>query len=74
LKKRLRAIQIRNELKEDALTTERKKWTVGFKIWIYFVRIFTTLLNLSILAVCMVAIVLAATEGKELAQEFEGVI
>jgi len=33
LKKRLRFLQIRNELKEDQLRGKQKNWTVGEKVW-----------------------------------------
>ena len=68
LKKRLRFLQIRNELKEDQLRGQQKNWTVGEKVWVYLIRLLTTTFNLLILALCIVAIVLAATQ--EIARKF----
>jgi len=69
LKRGLITNQIENELYADRLRIENSKRDFFRILQIYMVRMFTTILNLAILAVSIAAVALAATQGAKLTSE-----
>jgi len=66
IKKKLLAMKIKNELKEDKLISEQENWNFIERFYVYFIRFFTTIGNLAVLLGSILCVVLAATKGKEL--------
>ena len=62
------AVQIKNELNDDMLRSEQIQWSFHEKFWVYTIRLFTTFINFLILIGSVIAVVLAATQGKVLAR------
>ena len=62
------AVQIKNELNDDMLKSEQTQWNFQETFWVYTIRLFTTMINLFILTGSVIAVVLAATQGKVLAR------
>ena len=69
IKKKLLAMKIKNELKEDKLIAEQENWNFFERMYVYFIRVFTTIGNLAVLIGSILCVVLAATKGKELESE-----
>ena len=64
LKRHLISGQIQNELYEDRLRIENSKRDFCEKLWIYFIRVIATIVNLILLSLYITAVALAATQGK----------
>ena len=62
------AVQIKNELNDDMLKSEQIQWSFQEQFWVYTIRLFTTFINFLILISSVIAVVLAATQGKVLAR------
>ena len=62
------AVQIKNELNDDMLRSEQIQWSFQEQFWVYTIRLFTTFINFLILIGSVIAVVLAATQGKVLAR------